>query len=523
MLFVDPERSIPEENEYNNVLLAGVEVGQQDIRPVGDRRGELKNWDDLVSELRRQRPHLMIHGSVDDGALDGLERSFVTTGKLPHHEGYEEFVRFVALGRVFAFDVATSVLARLPQPGEWAEAQHMLDVYRAHILRHEDNIGDEIIVDFFSTTFDQTPFNPDDDPDLIQGVSGNVSSVIHAYAAYRYVTGDTSFDDFLERLLFGRFERGAKKYEGLLDRQAIEPGSPLHGLFLSRPEAHFEPDGTRFAILENNLRAHDALRFAVEVISAPELKAELIKRYQLLHNALRREFVNKAPHEYTEAIDENGPVSNKFDSQDLYTIGGIFLLREGEVQKARQVLDYLDEHFIVGHRPGDDGAVFYNIASNPHPTCHHYPNAGVPFFVGFDEKGDLTGKPIDFGDPKTNRTTEKTSSQSEAVLDYMLFVFEYATTVPDPVEQSYAMARFDLMANAASRNDPSGNCGASGLYNWTTDVGLLPNSTRVIPNLFTDFDAALGTNEAIVIDLILKGMDPERIYRGPILRSGPAV
>ena len=117
----------------------------------------------------------------------------------------------------------------------------------------------------------------------------------------------------------------------------------------------------------------------------------------------------------------------------------------------------------VGHAPDASEGCYYDIAGDPDPTCEQYPHAGVAFFIGFDDKGDLAYRPIDFDDPTV------ISSQAEAVLDYMLFVREYAEAVPG--EWDYAENRFDLMADSLE-------CGLCELYNESSDVGLLPASTR---------------------------------------------
>ncbi|KKL66446.1 hypothetical protein LCGC14_2144900, partial [marine sediment metagenome] len=495
------DQILPEvEGGLSNAVFAGVEVGTPDIADV-------QNWEELIHELTANRGLLEIHLSVDDGALDGLSQSFLTTGRWPDAEGYEEFRAIVAMRRVTSFDFATSVVTRLIE-GDLAKATQMLDAYSGYMKAREEQIGDEVIYDFFNTFQDATPFSDGDPASLKRGVTGNVASVVHAYFAHQYVSQqrgqpDARFQDYALGLLFG-----GEHSVGLLGRQVDDPGSGLYGLFLARPPSYFS--NGEYANVENNLRVYDALGMALAVVRdrsyMPPLdiarRRRLEEAYADLRGALRRALVDTPVTEYSEGVDAQGPMANQLDAQDLYTLGGIFLLGEGEIDKALEALALLDARFVCRHPPGSEDGHRWDISQLDYPPL--VGDVGVSFFAGIDQAGDLGVGRLDFEDPAV------ISSQVEATLDYMLFVDRLTAYLQgDPAAQARLAARFDLMAHSLVQ-----------LYNDSSDKGLMPNSSRAIPNLFSAFDAALPTDEANLIELGREGKDPDHIYRG--FRPGPS-
>jgi len=487
VFYAEADRAWRESDEKNNSLVVGLEVGTPDVPPV-------KTWHELVAQLQdpKRQSLLEINGSINEWAFDGLHRSFLTTGRGMGDDDYQDFLALVAFGRITAFDFTTSVIADL-LAGEVERARKELTVFREYMESNKATIGDEVIVDFINTVQDRTPFNIGDDPDLIRGTTGNVALMAQALFAYQFITQkvgcpDARFHDYAQEILFGDDSR-----LGLIARQVDEPGSPLHGFFLSRPPGYFGPETgrKRFAIMENNLRMHDALGLAWAIANDPSYSSDwnedsrerLRKSYASLNAALRRAFVDRCVEDYSEAVNDCGFVVNNFNSQDLYTLGGVFLLGEHEVEKAGQAFDYLNRHFICRHLPGSESAERVDLSRDPLPLPE---GLGVSFFIGNDSSGNLIGRPIDFEDPLTM------SHQTEATLDYILLAHWLGES-----------EHFDLMADALVS-----------LYGTLSEKGLMPASSRKIPGLFTTFESSLGVHEAVLVDLVQGGNDPQHVYRG---------
>lgn len=501
---LDPEDAKMEVRENNNFAIIGVEFESSDTPdPPADLSELSRRLESFESQLEISNSSLRLPLCGNQSVpVDGLPRSFAARGIAPsacQPELNPEFAAFralVAFGRVFAFDAATEILEDVVAKDHQA-ARRKLQVLRNLFTKCSGALGQELVADSWNTVGDAFPFNSEEESEFIRGTTGNVASILQSFFAYQLASGDNSFQGFaVERLNW------------LLDERRIaDPDSPAFGLIASRPSGN----GNNFAIIENNLRALDMLILAHMATGdyAEERAALDTALRRILASGLPPEEVPEAVHRVTgvperdippEVDRETGFIKNAFTAQDLYTIGGIYLLRRGLFERAWEFLRYTDENFMVAHSPGQpEGRPLMPGRFDP-PEALEFPQGllvGLKFFDGKDERGDLIGgEPIDFDAPSV------LSIQSEATLDYILFLHEFASSAPESERTLFAAVRRDQLIEEVVE-----------IFSHSQKGGL-PVSTRSIPGLFETFDGSLPSAEARIIEHVMKERNRLPLYRG---------
>jgi len=521
---VDPEKVLCECCRPNNFGVIGVEIGDNRPPPVS-------HFFDLAAALEGFEAKQTIRNStgfsLNDKFYDGWTRSFHAAGlSLPSglpplldatcslnpliepylDDPFFAFRALVAFGRVFTFDVATEILDDVlegMESGDFSTARAKLEVAEQEILARMPEVGEEIITDSRNTIGDGFPFNPGAADELLfrRGTSGNVASILQAFFAYQAASGDTSFEPVALDAL-----------QHLLRRQVRDRRSAAYGLLTSRPH-------TNFAIVENNLRALDTLILAEHLLQRRH--ADAVGKYirsarTRLEQALFRIFTRRGKPSLDtlpEAIDHRGVVFNRFTAQDVYTIGGVFLLRRNRVERAWDFIRFIESNYLLSHPCGTEPG----LPLTPN-ALDHLPDvdlAGIKFFDGNDADctgtgccSILTSEPgtcdpaIDFDDPGTN------SHQTEATLDYALFLHEFSLATHRRDRRAFAERRRDRLLGELVQ-----------LYNECSAGSGLPVSSRAIPNLFTSFDGSLASAEARILARILERPELRFLYRGVVGRE----
>lgn len=495
---VDPEKAKIETGggRRNNFAVIGAEV--LDPEETNPRPTDLSALADQLKlfetelEIRNSSPVLPLC-NYQSVTFDGLPRSFSARGLAPvscsddNDPAFGAFRALVAFGRVFAFDAATEILEDIVSD-DCETARGRLQILKDLFETCEDLVGDEVIVDSWNTVGDGFPFNSEEEEIFRRGTAGNVASVLQAFFAFQLACADRQFEAFatdrLDRLLAAR-------------RITAPPDSPAFGLIASRPSG----TGNTFAIVENNLRMLDMLTLAhlataVYTTERDELDA-----------ALRRVLDSSAPAaEVPEAVDvATGDVDNDFTAQDIYTIGGIYLLRRGLLERAWEFLTFTDTKFLVAHTPGEEEGRNLQPGSVEALDPGELPEGalvGLKFFEGNDDDGEGTsiligeGPPVDFNDRGT------ISAQTEATLDYIFFLNEFAVLARAPDRREFAEVRRDqLIAEVLE------------LFSFSQRGGL-PVSTRSIPDLFETFDGSLPSAEARILARVMEDRSRLPFYRG---------